>query len=385
MKFYLLVREAGDVSVTKLLQGSIEDELERRARHFPDEKLAAVHEIPPGCIIPDDPFRNAWRYCPKNGISHCMNTARNIHRNRMREVRKTLFPEVNAAWMRAQMLGLDKAGIAEKYQELCDVTASPEIEQAQTPDELLELWPTNVLGEPPARQPAPPPEPYGWDGDGNPLWTKREFNEYTDRFAAALKQAQAVPESAPEAEEPEAAPVEQQADLDDFLAAPVVPEPPLNLPRIFREADESPMAAAMRRVEEAEAFDSPLPEYIEPRDPVEQVFGPTDEQRLRSTTDTATSSLQAMRWRYDIAVRALNGNQDDISNLEAEARRRRVPVETIADRIVIAWKARETALSQIKDIEDATLDAILATPDVASKIVDTAIAQIKKVHDAAAN
>jgi hypothetical protein len=352
--------------------------------------VVAVSEVTADQIPKDKTFRAAWRHCPENGVRHCMDTARNIHRDRMREKRKLLFSEVDAAFMRAQMQGLSTAEVAAEAQKLRDVTASPEIETVKTIEELKELWPTETLGEtvytePPAETPAP--EPYGWDGDGNPLWTKAEFDTYLAQFTAALGQQQPPePLAAIESDEAEPAPAEQQTNLEEFLAdAAPVPEPPLSLPRIYRDTAESPMAEAMRRVEEAEAFDAPLPEYVEPRDPVEQVFGPSDEQRLQAETDKATASLTSMRWRYDIAVRALNGNQDDIANLEAEAKRRRVPVETIADRIVIQWKKREAALSQIKDIEDATLDAILATPDVAGKIVDTAIAQIKKVHDAAAN
>ena len=179
-----------------------------------------------------------------------MNTARNIHRDRMRQKRKLLFPEVNAAWMRAEMLGLDKAGIAEKYQQLLDVPAAPEIEQAQTPEELKDLWPTEILGEQPVQEipppPPPPRDPYGWDSDGNPLWTKREFNAYTEQFEAALRQAKDAPLPVA-SDEPEPVAIEDQQYPQEPEQA--VPEPPLDLPRMFREADESPMAAAMRRVE----------------------------------------------------------------------------------------------------------------------------------------
>jgi hypothetical protein len=354
----------------------------------------ARHGVPDGCrvvevdsaqIPTEDPFRRAWRHCEQQGIRHCLPTARNIHRDRMREKRKLLFSEVNAAWMRAEMQGLDKAEIAEKYQKLLDVPAAPEIEQVQSIDELKELWPSEVLGETPyVAPPLPPPaKPFAFTPNGVPLWSKREYNEYMAAVEANL--------AAQRREEPEPVAVEDEQYPQDY------PEPPpVAAPRATsgRRGDWKAAAAA---VSLAEDFDAPLPEYQEPppEPTAADVFNafdvtrefkqaPAEEQeparlRLRTAYSKACAALNEDRWEYDIAVMAGHGNNEQAANLDMTAKRRGVGVQDVADEIIANYRGCERALSAIREINEIALTDMVARPGDSQAIVNKAIGLINEM------
>ena len=87
-------------------------------------------------------FRNAWRDTGAT-VDHDMMKARELHKNRLRELREQKFVLIN----RAQSTALSKGDAAEaarletELQKLRDVTANPAIEAAQTVDELRAVWP----------------------------------------------------------------------------------------------------------------------------------------------------------------------------------------------------------------------------------------------------
>lgn len=90
----------------------------------------------------DYTFRLAWRDTgQKIGID--MPQARNIWRDRMREVRADKLAALDADYLRADESGdvQAKRTIAAKKQALRDVTAHPDIEAAATPEELKKVWP----------------------------------------------------------------------------------------------------------------------------------------------------------------------------------------------------------------------------------------------------
>jgi len=101
-----------------------------------------VQIIDASSIPSDRTFRNAWK--AGNGcIEHDMAKCREIHRNRMRDARKSLFAVLDVEYMRADEAGnvAKKLAVAKKKQELRDVTADPRIESAKTPEELKAVWP----------------------------------------------------------------------------------------------------------------------------------------------------------------------------------------------------------------------------------------------------
>jgi hypothetical protein len=70
-----------------------------------------------------------------------MEKARDIHRDKMRDVRDPLLKKLDADYMIAVEHNQDTSQIAAKKQALRDVTANSSIDSAQTPEELKAVWP----------------------------------------------------------------------------------------------------------------------------------------------------------------------------------------------------------------------------------------------------
>jgi hypothetical protein len=85
-------------------------------------------------------YRNAWA---RNGrtIEHNMVTARDIHRDKLRLLRKPKLAELDVAYQRADEAGdvVRKRMIAQDKQRLRDVTKDPRIEAAQNIEELASI------------------------------------------------------------------------------------------------------------------------------------------------------------------------------------------------------------------------------------------------------
>lgn len=97
--------------------------------------------------IPQDrTFRNAW--VDRDGITHDMDKAREIHRNRLRQMRAPKFAPLDAAYMKADEAGNVslKGVIAAQKQILRDVTADTAIEAAKDVEELKAAIPA-CLGD----------------------------------------------------------------------------------------------------------------------------------------------------------------------------------------------------------------------------------------------
>lgn len=97
-------------------------------------------------IPADRTYRNAWTDAG-TGITVDMPKARELHRHYMRVARKPKLQELDIQYTRADERGLspdvdsEKQGITARKQELRDVTDSPAIEAATTPEELRACWP----------------------------------------------------------------------------------------------------------------------------------------------------------------------------------------------------------------------------------------------------
>jgi hypothetical protein len=191
----------------------------------------------------------------------------------------------------------------------------------------------------------------------------------------------------------------QPAPADTFIEPPswpveastvVMPAPPPVPPPGRPLGRKAKMAEAMRRVEEAEAFDAPLPEYHEP--PAEptarDVFEPAPQplrQRLDAAVRKAQASLIEDRTLYDIAVMASHENKEQESKLTRRAKRRGVSVKAIADEIIQQWRGCELAFTDVLNLSEDALDAMTDRPGESEAIVNRAIRQIEqKVGDATA-
>jgi hypothetical protein len=110
--------------------------LERAKKDIPAD-ATDVQIVDESAIPTDRTFRNAWK--AGNGcVEHDMEKCREIHRNRLREIRKGKLLALDTEYMRADELGdlTAKKAIAAKKQELRDATQHPAIDAAQTPEEL---------------------------------------------------------------------------------------------------------------------------------------------------------------------------------------------------------------------------------------------------------
>ena len=122
-----------------------------------DEALArALSKLPAGAVNPvvveeaaiptDRAYRDAWSVSG-NSVIHDMTKAREIHKNKLRELRATKFPKLDIDYMRADEAGNNalKIQIAQQKQSLRDVTADPRIAAAQTPEELKLVIPEILI------------------------------------------------------------------------------------------------------------------------------------------------------------------------------------------------------------------------------------------------
>lgn len=124
--------------------------IETVAEGIPYEQYAALF-IPQGktfevvdvADLPARDYRNAWKALPGKKIGHDMVKARELHRNKFRELREPKLKELDTEYMRADEDGdqQKKKEIAAKKKALRDVTADPAIEAAQTIEQLRLVMP----------------------------------------------------------------------------------------------------------------------------------------------------------------------------------------------------------------------------------------------------
>lgn len=95
--------------------------------------------------LPDRTFRNAWKdYGDSIGID--MAAAREIHKEKLRQLRAPKLAALDIEYQRADENGdaVKKADIAAQKRALRDVTRLPEIDAAQTPEELKAVMPESL-------------------------------------------------------------------------------------------------------------------------------------------------------------------------------------------------------------------------------------------------
>jgi hypothetical protein len=87
----------------------------------------------------DRTFRNAWKDAPGRATPDTdMPKARELHRERLRDLRANILDALDADYMQADEVNdqAKKRSIATRKQALRDITNHPEIDAATTPEEL---------------------------------------------------------------------------------------------------------------------------------------------------------------------------------------------------------------------------------------------------------
>ena len=141
MRKIIYTRPDGGVSVAHPVRNTIGETLTTDA----EIEQRAWNALPAYAINPqfvetvptDRTFRDAWK-AGATGIEHDMPKAREIHKERLRSVRKPLLEALDAEYMHADEVGdsAKKSEIAAKKQALRDATKAAEIDAAATPEEL---------------------------------------------------------------------------------------------------------------------------------------------------------------------------------------------------------------------------------------------------------
>lgn len=98
-------------------------------------------------------FRNAFRWQPgsasrqASGLTVHMPMARAIFRHHIRQERDPLLNALDVEYYKALETGADTTDIVARKEELRNLPQDPAIEAANTPQELFDAWPTELLGE----------------------------------------------------------------------------------------------------------------------------------------------------------------------------------------------------------------------------------------------
>lgn len=112
-------------------------------------EVPTIHYLVDGQVLTPDAgpphdrtFRNAWKF-EDGWIVVDMEKARELHRNKLRELRKPKLEALDVEYQRADEAGnsAEKKKVAAKKQALRDVTSDPAIDAAKTPDELKAVLP----------------------------------------------------------------------------------------------------------------------------------------------------------------------------------------------------------------------------------------------------
>ena len=119
---------------------NIADEIKRMP--VPDEYVSFAR-IQVADIPADREYRNAWTHDGKGVVTHDMDMARGLHRQKMRAARAPKLAGLDIEYQRADEAGDlgEKQAVAVRKQELRDVTDHPGVAAAATVDDLKAVWP----------------------------------------------------------------------------------------------------------------------------------------------------------------------------------------------------------------------------------------------------
>jgi hypothetical protein len=271
-------------------------------------------------------WSSAWHW---NGsdVAVSMPKARELHRNRLREHRKGHLLKLDVEYQKADEAGdaAAKTAIAQKKQQLRDVTAHPSIEAAQTVHELARVWPFDT---PPPAAPLPAAPVFPPLAAEGPIMPLPEQPVRRRIWSMEHLLQRATPLEPPKGELP---------------AATEPPAPPMPAP---------PLDDTMRRRAAKEAV-------------------------RRAVSDVSQSSAD-LQMRYELALQARNGNVQCLEMFEEEARAANVSIQELAERIIVDRRARERRMMQVHAIQARALAELdQAAGDEIGTVEQTAVEKIR--------
>lgn len=135
MSEVILKQEGGAISI---VMPTSNEELEKY-KNDDNVKIVNSEDLPQ-----DRTFRDAWTI---DGTVD-LYTARQIWKDKIRDVRSKKLKELDISWMKAMEQGHmeEAASIARKKQELRDITKREELNNASSIEELKSFWPDILKG-----------------------------------------------------------------------------------------------------------------------------------------------------------------------------------------------------------------------------------------------
>lgn len=120
-----IVHPTGEVPVETLMITAVPEEYRSTARIVEDD-----------CIPTDKTFRDAWDFNDEK-IFEDISRAKEIHKNRLREERKTLLEELDVKYIRMLESGEEVSEIIEEKQRLRDITKL--VDECETIEDIKEV------------------------------------------------------------------------------------------------------------------------------------------------------------------------------------------------------------------------------------------------------
>ncbi len=327
----------------------------------PEETLARIiHDVVPLDAIkvlvvdsrnlPSDyRFHGAWELHGAN-IETSMAKARDIHRARIRGARAPLMAQLDIEYQRADEVGDTdkKREIAQRKQQLRDATAHPDIEAAQTPDELACVWPLETTPPASLKQ-----EPVLLQRKPDPDWSMSDL----------LARAANEPKVGLVAAEPE-----HPISVPESSVTPTITE----LSSVHSPAIP---AAIVRDLTTSEVLLVPPP-APEPVD---------DTARRRAAKGAVRRAVAGMaqnshdlQMRYELALQAHNGNVEALEMMEQEAVLKGISASGLAEQIIVERRVRERRMMQVYAAQERAFRALeTASGDAISIVEKAAIKEIR--------
>jgi hypothetical protein len=120
----------------------------KKSSTFWTKKVVSWRFLESDEMLPENrSFRNAWVYTKAGQLTVRMDQAREIHKDHLRRHRDSEFKTLDSDYLKADEDNdaYKKKEVRVKKQKLRDITDDSKIESANTPEELIDAWPDDLL------------------------------------------------------------------------------------------------------------------------------------------------------------------------------------------------------------------------------------------------
>jgi hypothetical protein len=308
--------------------------LQRMAAQVIPANAQDVHVIDVADVPADRSYRNAWKH-QAGIISVHMDKARGIHRDRLREARQPMLNQLDIEYQRAHERGDEEhiKTVAAAKQALRDVTKHPDIDAAQTPEELKAVWPFAV---------------------DSPSVSEKLDNPRVTQLSVPIRSSPSETDAG------------HTTGWIGNLVGKIAQEDIITMPTPIVAEEPEPEA----------------PYHLPPQAPPPIPTDDTTRRRaakahIRTVAASFAFNLEAERLRYETALMAHNGAVQAIGEMAAEAQSMGLSVSDLAERIVNEHTVHARKMIRIKTLQDQALaDLNNATGDDIATIEQRAVAEM---------